>query len=159
VTDIYSQLSEDEWAQIPSTILSDASMPLNLVGNNVTKYSANVSSPFKPDADITVAGISQPLAVLGHHFFDSALLPTFDLYAAGDFFKGSKAGDIKAPATADVGLLNTGAVDWLLLANNGASINLNQTYRVVTAGGNAVPCTSAGETFSVPYAAQYWFYM
>jgi hypothetical protein len=95
---------------------------------------------------------------LGHHYFDASLAPTFDLYNADLFFKGSKLKNVKAPATADPGLLNTGAVDWLQLGDKGASVGLTLVYRVVTAGGNGLACDEAGQVFSVPYASQYWFY-
>lgn len=49
---------------------------------------------------------------------------------------------------------------WLkLTARSGATGNLEEVYRVNTAGGNP-PATCAGmpATFEVQYAAEYWFY-
>jgi hypothetical protein len=64
-----------------------------------------------PEASFfTSAGI---FPILGHHYFDAAGTPTFDLTAVGKIFYGAKTGDIKAPASADKGPAGTGAVDWL----------------------------------------------
>ncbi|KAH8195515.1 hypothetical protein TruAng_010322 [Truncatella angustata] len=159
ITGLYSSMTDEQRTQLPVSVLRDTELPLNLAGDADDQYAANVSNPWKADADITVGGIDTPLKVLGHHYFDAASTPTFDLYnAASLFFKGGKLYGAKAPASADPGLLNTGAVDWLLLGNKGASVGLADVYRVVTAGGNALACDKAGQTFSVPYAAQYWYY-
>lgn len=158
ITDLYPSLTDDERNQLPINLLRTTDLPLNLAGDVDNQYAADVSNPYKADADVTVEGISEPLKVLGHHYFDQSLVATFDLFSVGLLFKGGKLYNVKAPATADLGLLNTGAVDWLLLADKGASVGLTTTYRVVTAGGNFLPCDEAGQTFSVPYAAQYWYY-
>lgn len=83
----------------------------------------------------------------------------------GLFFSGAKEDDVAAPTDSDAGLLDTKAVDWLQLADNGRGLSkgITNVYRVVTAGGGAQACsvsgaTETGEVFSVPYAAQYWFY-
>ncbi|KAI0133959.1 hypothetical protein BJ170DRAFT_180418 [Xylariales sp. AK1849] len=159
ITSIYSSLTTEQRTNLPINVLRTTDLPLNLAGSDDTnEYAADVANPFKADANITIDGISEPLAVLGHHYFDTSLTPTFDLYAAGDLFKGGKLNGVKAPSTADPGLLNTGAVDWIQLGDKGASKGLTETYRVVTAGGNSKACTSAGQTISVPYASQYWYY-
>lgn len=159
ITDLYSTLTVDAWAAVSVNILDNNDEPLNLVGNSVNAFAANVADPFPTsDSAVTVDGVAGSLTALGRHFFDASLVPTFDLTGAGLLFSGAKSGAIKAPTTADAGLLATGAVDWLQLTNSGASVGLTQAYRVVTAGGVAVACTAANETFSVPYAAQYWFY-
>ncbi|KAK6199864.1 mitogen activated protein kinase 2 [Pestalotiopsis sp. IQ-011] len=159
ITSIYSSLSSDEQDQLPISVLRTTDLPLNLAGDPDNEYAADAADPWKADADITVDGVDEPLSVLGHHFFDAALTPTFDLYNADDLlFKGAKLNGVKAPASADPGLLNTSAVDWLQLGDKGASIGLTEVYRVVTAGGGALACEEAGQVFSVPYASQYWFY-
>ncbi|KAK9415558.1 hypothetical protein SUNI508_10398 [Seiridium unicorne] len=158
ITDLYSSLSDDERTQLSADVLRTTDLPLNLAGDSDDQYAANVSDPFKADADLTVEGIDEPLKVLGYHYFDASLTPTFDLFNAGMLFKGGKLSSVKAPAGADPGLLNTGAVDWLQLGDKGASVGLAQVYRVVTAGGNGLSCDTAGQVFSVPYAAQYWYY-
>lgn len=62
-------------------------------------------------------------------------------------------------------MLETGAVDWLELSDNGRGLSkgVSTVYRVVTAGGVAQACSASGANangtvFSVPYVAQYWFY-
>ncbi|TVY52018.1 hypothetical protein LCER1_G006686 [Lachnellula cervina] len=104
---------------------------------------------------------SGPLSILGHHFFDSAGTPTFDLSAADKILFGAKTGDVKAPAGSSKGPAGTGAVDWLSLTAKPApyvSEGLSFVYRVVTAGGVAPACTAAGEQI-VQYSAEYWFYV
>lgn len=152
-------MTDEQRTQLPINLLRTTDLPLNLAGDPDDQYAADVSNPFKADADVTVEGVAGSLSVLGHHYFDASLTPTFDLYNDADLlFKGGKLNSVKAPATADPGLLNTGAVDWLQLVDKGASVGLTEVYRVVTAGGNALACEEAGQTFSVPYAAQYWYY-
>ncbi|KAF3023549.1 hypothetical protein E8E14_010002 [Neopestalotiopsis sp. 37M] len=162
ITSIYASLSSDEQDQLPITLLRTTDLPLNLAEplDPDNQYAADVADPWIADADVTLDGVDEPLSVLGHHFFDASLTPTFDLYNAADnlLFKGGKLSGVKAPADADPGILNTGAVDWLQLGDKGASVGLTEVYRVVTAGGGALACAEAGQVFSVPYAAQYWFY-
>lgn len=172
ITSLYSTLTDAERDQLPITLLYDTALPLNMASSstgttNTTdvgqQYAANVADPFRgsKDADVTVPGLSAPLAALGRHYFDASLTPTFDLYGAttaGTLFKGGKLNGVHAPADADAGLFNTGAVDWLQLGDKGASVGLTEVYRVVTAGGSSLACTEAGQAISVPYAAQYWFY-
>jgi hypothetical protein len=101
------------------------------------------------------------LTALGNHYFDFSGTPTFNLSAVNKILFGAKTGDVKAPSTASKGPLGTGAVDWLQLNAKPApyvSAGVSQAYRVVTAGGNAPPCTAAG-TLTVQYAAEYWFYL
>jgi hypothetical protein len=106
------------------------------------------------------AGQSQNLPVLGHHFFRADLVPSFVL-DNGDAIYAAKTDDVKPPPDASTGPAGTAAVDWLqLTAKVGyvlPSVGLGQVYRVVTAGGSATTCQSAG-IISVPYAAEYWFY-
>jgi hypothetical protein len=101
--------------------------------------------------------------VLGHHFFDAFLTPTFDLSSVGKILYAGKTADIKAPLTASKGPAGTGAVDWLQLKAKSTytSVELSVAYRVETAGGVAFSCntsTSPTAVQSVQYAAEYWFY-
>lgn len=149
-------LSEEAWADLPRKVLYETELPLNIVGNQVNQYAADVNGPFKPeDAPLAIEG--KMLNVLGHHYFDDVLVPTFDLFAVNGLLKAKKLASIKAPTKADKGLLQTGAVDWLDLDDAGGSMGVQQVYRVITSGGGPIECTSTGETFSVPYTAMYWF--
>ncbi|KAJ0159282.1 hypothetical protein CTA2_9996 [Colletotrichum tanaceti] len=131
------------------------SSPLPLVSDGTTRFGASASSPFPARADLILPGIA-PLKQIGVHYFDAASVPTFEV--GSDLFKGGKLNGIKAPSCADVGPEGTGAVDWLLLGDKGASRGVTAVYRVVTAGGVAHPCTTLDATESVPYAAYYWFF-
>ncbi|KAF3058376.1 putative malate dehydrogenase protein [Daldinia childiae] len=158
ITDLYpgaspSSLSVDDFDAFASTVLRKTDMPVNLA--------AEGGSPFPAPADLTVEGIPSPLKFLGHHFFDEANTPTFDLSGAddGELFKGKKDAGIPAPSDADKGAdPATGAVDWLRLSDKGTSTGVSLVYRVLTAGGNPELCGSPGQTQSIPYAAQYWIY-
>jgi len=105
------------------------------------------------------------LAISGHHFFANSTTPTFDLNTASmqlGFAPCSKNNTVPAPAGASVGQgdVGFGAVAWLKLVTRvGATGNLEEIYRVNTAGGNP-PATCAGmpATFEVEYAAEYWFF-
>jgi hypothetical protein len=98
--------------------------------------------------------------VLGNHFFDIAGTPTFDLSTVHKIGYMAKTVSVSAPATANKGPADTGAVPWLDLNQKQGYIskNISQVYRVETAGGNQfVNCSVAG-TMTVQYAAEYWFY-
>ena len=100
------------------------------------------------------------IPVLGHHYFNSAGQPTFDLGSTG-FLTAKKTGDIPAPANACPGQGDQGygAVDWLNLVNAGGSVGLSEVYRVETAGGKQQPaCNGFVGNIEVQYAALYWFY-
>lgn len=122
-----------------------------------------IGDPFPdPAADLVLGGLA-PIAYLGHHYFDAAGVPIFDLRAAGDglFGRVAKADGVAAPPASDGGVLGTGAVDWLRLVDDGtgAGEGVTAVYRVVTAGGQAEPCSQSGAgSGSVPYTAMYWFY-
>ncbi|KAF3762934.1 hypothetical protein M406DRAFT_242106, partial [Cryphonectria parasitica EP155] len=188
VTSLYpglssTSMSSTSWANMTSAVLWDQAIPLNLVdpaaGDAVvakqddttypeSSYNADSADPFPSPAaalDLSEDGLSA--SYLGHHYFDSESSPTFNLAGAataGLFFSAKKVGDVAAPTTADSGLLDTKAVDWLELADSGRglSVGISNVYRVVTAGGGAEACSVSGAsgngTFSVPYTAQYWFY-
>ncbi|POS78686.1 hypothetical protein DHEL01_v202929 [Diaporthe helianthi] len=178
-------VSADVFEGISSTVLREQAIPLNLINpaagiptdslsttNPLAEnaYQADASNPFpNPIADLALDSQGINAKYLGVHYFDAKSSPTFDLAGGADpaglFFSGAKTGGVKAPTEADKGVLNTGAVDWLQLGDNGRGLSKNVAgvYRVVTAGGVAEACsvsgaTNAGEAFSVPYTAQYWFY-
>ncbi|KAK2006199.1 malate dehydrogenase [Colletotrichum eremochloae] len=129
--------------------------PLPLVSDGVTRFGASASAPFPPPADLTLPNIA-PLKQIGVHFFDDTGVPNFKVGA--DLLKAAKISGIKAPASADPGPEKTGAVDWLMLGDKGGSHGITAVYRVITAGGVAHKCTTAGASDSVPYAAYYWLY-
>lgn len=119
--------------------------------------------PLPPDGGANL----QPSNLLleGHHYFDAAGVPTFELNSGPNKLgvgKFKKTANSTAPATAikgEMGLGN-GAVAWLLLsATTGTDGNLAGVYRVNTAGGNPPDnCQSSPAVFSVQYATEYWFY-
>ena len=103
---------------------------------------------------------SGTIPILGHHYFNAAGQPTFDLGSTG-FLTGKKVGDIPAPSNASIGQFDQGfgAVDWLALGDAGCSVILSEAYRVETAGGKAPSsCTGQAGNIEVQYAALYWFY-
>jgi len=158
-----SPMSEAAWSALTDDVLYETDLPLNIIGNVLTKYAADAAAPFKAagDADLALDGLASPLKAIGHHYFDAAGVPVFDLMAAaGQRLVAKKLNDTAAPAGADRGLLDTGAVAWLRLGDNGAgrSVGLSQVYRVYTSGGASIACSEANTTISVPYTAQYWFY-
>jgi hypothetical protein len=101
------------------------------------------------------------LAISGHHYFSNSTTPTFNLDTADmqlGFAPCTKNNSVSAPAGASVGQgdVGFGAVAWLkLITRVGATGNLQEIYRVNTAGGNP-PATCAGmpATFEVEYAAE-----
>ncbi|MCJ1437638.1 hypothetical protein MMC27_007025 [Xylographa pallens] len=102
------------------------------------------------------------LPVKGHHFFNSAVVPIFDLTSTDvGLLVGSKIGDIAAPTGSTPGPngVGPGAVDWLALCASDGSSGLANGYRVFTAGGKPPKtCEGQAPTIEVQYAAQYWFY-
>jgi hypothetical protein len=96
----------------------------------------------------------QPLPILGQHYFTASGTPTFDLNQAPGhpFLFSKKVADVPAPHATDV--------DWLFLASNGSTSNkiISSVYRLETAGGQPPTGCKAGQTTTVPYAAEYWFY-
>ncbi|KAI1347009.1 hypothetical protein F5Y01DRAFT_258683 [Xylaria sp. FL0043] len=142
-------LTSTSWNSFTSTVLRTTSMPID---------ASNPTSPFPPEAALTVSGVSQSLPFLGHHFFDNTGVPTFSIHDDAELLKAQKVLGIPAPSTADKGLSDEGAVDWLYLSDKGGSIGLTKVYRVLTSGGAAAVCGAVGDTQSVPYTAMYWFY-
>ena len=101
------------------------------------------------------------LAISGHHFFSNLTTPFFNLDSTSldlGVVPCSKNNTVSAPTGAPKGQDNTGfgAVAWLkLLARDGATGNLEEVYRVNTAGGNPPPaCAGQAATFEIQYAAE-----
>lgn len=100
------------------------------------------------------------LQISGHHYFELTV-PTFNLDTAAmnlGIAPTSKNNTAPAPAGSPVGQYGQGfgAVAWLkLLATDEATGNLQEVYRVNTAGGNP-PATCAGmpSAFEVQYSAE-----
>ncbi|KIW08675.1 uncharacterized protein PV09_00626 [Verruconis gallopava] len=101
-------------------------------------------------------------SVLGHHFFNSLGQPTFDLSKINARLTAKKLSGVAAPADSCPGPNNAGAVDWLELTDIGGGASyggITYVYRVETAGGKPpAKCTDQSGAFTVPYAAEYWFY-
>jgi hypothetical protein len=98
--------------------------------------------------------------VIGHHYFDAASTPIFNLSVVNQAGFMSKQVGVNAPAGSSVGPDDTSAVAWLFLINKPGYVQkgVTQVYRVETAGGNPYPnCTSA-TLMQIQYAAEYWFY-
>ncbi|RKU44896.1 hypothetical protein DL546_001114 [Coniochaeta pulveracea] len=103
------------------------------------------------------------MAISGEHFFTNPTTPFFDLNQ-GNIPLGSapcaKNNSSPAPADAPKGQGGEAAVPWLkLLTKVGATGDLQEVYRVETAGGSApATCKGLPAAFNVQYSAQYWFY-
>ncbi|KAK3940792.1 hypothetical protein QBC46DRAFT_363800 [Diplogelasinospora grovesii] len=92
------------------------------------------------------------LAVSGHHFFPNPTTPFFDLDVTPSLQLGeaacAKNNSMAAPADAPTGQQGEKAVTWLkLLAKTGATGELQEVYRVETAGGSP-PATCQGQAAS-----------
>ncbi|PYH42340.1 uncharacterized protein BP01DRAFT_359592 [Aspergillus saccharolyticus JOP 1030-1] len=102
------------------------------------------------------------LDLLGHHYFQGTSTPVFNLDTTVEQQNGiaitQKQESIDAPSDAVKG--STGAVAWLYLtAIDGTVGDYKSVYRVTTVSG-AAPDTCKGmqSTFTVQYAALYYFY-
>ncbi|KAI1635374.1 hypothetical protein F4809DRAFT_458602 [Biscogniauxia mediterranea] len=151
-------MSSADWVAFPPKVLRTTALPLNPAASTSVADAADASAPFPAPAELAVDGLAAPLAFLGHHYFDEQNAPTFDLPPSSELFKGKKDQGVAAPADADPGLDDTGAVDWLRLSDKGGSQGVSLVYRVLTAGGSPSACTQAGQAESIPYTAMYWFY-
>jgi hypothetical protein len=131
-----------------STLVHDILQP-NKPSNDDTDYNANVLA----------------FSRIGKHFFSADHFPNFVLSGATPTatLVASKVTNVPAPSDACPGPDGAGAVDWLLLKDNGQnrSTGIQFAYRVETAGG-LPPATcsgvAAGGVIRVPYAAEYWYY-
>ncbi|TLD24875.1 hypothetical protein PspLS_05658 [Pyricularia sp. CBS 133598] len=100
------------------------------------------------------------LLVSGHHYFaPNITVPYFDLGPLGSCMAAKNASE-PAPADAGKGQGGEPAVPWLkLTTREGATGDLQEVYRVGTAGGSPpATCKDMPATFEVQYTAQYWFY-
>ncbi|KAI1342233.1 hypothetical protein F5Y15DRAFT_413498 [Xylariaceae sp. FL0016] len=104
------------------------------------------------------------LAISGKHYFHNTTTPFFNLDVNPQIQAGeaecAKQGAEDAPADAPTGQQGEKAVAWLrLLTNTGATGDLQEVYRVQTAGGSPpATCEGMPATFEVQYAAEYWFW-
>ncbi|KAH6681813.1 hypothetical protein B0J14DRAFT_223575 [Halenospora varia] len=105
------------------------------------------------------------LVVSGHHYFSNGTTPAFDLDTAAmklGFAPTQKNSSVPAPAGAAVGQedVGFGAVAWLKLTTRiGATGDLQEVYRINTAGGNPpATCEGMPAAFEIQYAAEYWFF-
>lgn len=102
----------------------------------------------------------------GHHFFRDTTTPIFNMDLSDSsnygFVVGKKNATSSPPSNAVLGQNGTGygSVAWLyLLTQNGTTENLENVYRLNTAGGSPpTTCEGVASTFEVQYAAEYWFW-
>ncbi|KAM0555094.1 hypothetical protein ACHAPJ_006443 [Fusarium lateritium] len=157
VTELYpgqgrSSLSQEKWNSLTADILNTHQVPLNRDGNG----GASLTNPFPKKQSLQFEGYRK-IPYIGHHFFNAAGVPTFDLDKVKQLLISKKLDGIKAPASASAGPEGTGAVDWLYLGDAGGSTGVSSVYRVLTAGGASHGCKAPG-TDSTSYATLYWFY-
>jgi len=112
-----------------------------------------------------ISQVAKAQLVVGVHYFSDPTTPVFDFRQRGGsgIFVGKVDTRMPAPVGSSTGKApdNFGAVAWLKLVEKpaGGSDGYTEAYRLVTAGG-APPTTCDGrsDTFTIPYAAEYWFY-
>ncbi|KAI0124378.1 hypothetical protein BJ170DRAFT_639192 [Xylariales sp. AK1849] len=103
------------------------------------------------------------LAISGKHFFTNTTTPFFNLdrpnLTLGEA-ACAKLNSTSAPTDAAKGPDGASAVPWLKLQTRvGATGDLEEIYRVQTAGGSApATCNGMAASFEVQYSAQYWFW-
>jgi hypothetical protein len=130
--------------------------------NLLPDISLQFSTPWSASGSVSTSDILsyQNLNVIGHHYFSNSTTPVFDLGSSGIAVM-TKADNVSAPAGAPQGQgSNTnGAVPWLLLKSTSASTGPVKTvYRTMTAGGECpATCNGLPGSFTVEYAAHYWF--
>lgn len=98
------------------------------------------------------------LSVSGHHYFQNATTPFFNLDTPTlDIGEApcAKNNSVAAPSTAATGQQGEAAVAWLkLTARDGSTNNIKEVFRVTTAGGSPPKtCESQAATFEVQYSA------
>ncbi|KAF5653257.1 hypothetical protein FHETE_11414 [Fusarium heterosporum] len=159
VTQLYpnqdrSSLTPEEWANFPSDVLHNDRVPLNRDEHG----GASPINPFPKKESLKVKSLHKKnIPYLGHHFFNAAGVPIFDLDRVNQLLAARKISGIKAPSSADTGPEGTGAVDWLYLGDADGSRGISSVYRVLTAGGVSHVCRANG-TDSTSYATLYWFF-
>ncbi|CAJ0549943.1 Ff.00g065380.m01.CDS01 [Fusarium sp. VM40] len=157
ITDLYpshrnpKSLSMTNFERLTATVLENFEVPLHLVSTG----GADSLEPFTKPVPLEFNGHSIPF--LGHHFSNTNGIPIFDL--GKQRLNATLITAVDAPANANPGPDETGAVPWLYIGDAGESIGISYVYRVLTAGGKSHGCTSSdSDEDSTPYAAQYWFY-
>ncbi|KAI1133846.1 hypothetical protein F5Y05DRAFT_276926 [Hypoxylon sp. FL0543] len=104
------------------------------------------------------------MIVSGKHFFTNTTTPFFNLDLNSQYQLGEagceKDNQTAAPDNAPKGQQGEKAVPWLRLKTRvGSTGDLQEVYRVETAGGSApASCHGMPAAFEVQYAAQYWFW-
>lgn len=100
------------------------------------------------------------LSISGKHFFTNITTPFFNLdtdqYQIGEA-SCTKKNQTNPPTDAPTGQQGEAAVAWLRLTTlNGSTGDLQEVYRVQTAGGSPpATCQGAQSAFEVQYSAQY----
>jgi len=161
------------------TCSSNATAPPTALGALATLYNASCIASTYPDLLLSLPNLAlqfptpaspatltaSNLIVSGHHYFSNGTTPVFDLNTpAGQLgvIASAKNSSTPAPAGASVGIggKGFGAVPWLRLLTRDVLGDLQEVYRVNTAGGSAPPTCEGiiNTTFEVEYATEYWFY-
>jgi len=161
------------------TCSSNATAAPTALGAVATLYNASCIASTYPDLLLAIPNLAlqfptppstsalspSNLMVSGHHFFSNGTTPVFDLNTPGGQFGSiacAKNSSTPAPvgASAGIGGKGFGAVPWLRLLTRDVQGNLQEVYRVNTAGGSAPPTCEGiiNTTFEVQYAAEYWFF-
>lgn len=141
-----------------SCIASDYPDLLGLIPNLALQY------PLPPDPSAPLEPSDLQLST--HHFFSNTTTPVFAFDAATSPKLGTvyaaKANSSEAPANAVAGVSGSGngAVDWLYLKSRSTTQgDIKAVYRLNTAGGQPPEtCANMPASFSVDYAAIYWFW-
>lgn len=109
--------------------------------------------------------VARTQLVVGVHYFADLTTPTFDFRQRGGsgILVGQVNTKMPAPSGSSTGRSpdNFGAVAWLKVTAkpNGGSVGYKEVFRLVTAGGVApATCDGRDDVFTIPYAAEYWFY-
>lgn len=159
---------------------SNTTAPPVALGAVATLYNASCIASTYPDLLALLPGVSltfntsstaskqaapPSLIISGQHYFSNGTTPAFDLNTATEnlgFAPCMKNSSVAAPSGAIKGQggVGNGAVPWLKLTTRmGATGNLEEVYRVNTAGGQPpANCVGMPSTFEVQYAAEYWFF-
>lgn len=118
---------------------------------NVTALALNYEIPTSEIAETLLSG---------HHEFTDKGVPLFKLVTESvnyGMVYGKVIANSTAPTTASKGTNDLGSVLWLKL--NGIDGDYKEVYRINTAGGAAPKtCEGINGEFTVPYAAEYWFW-
>jgi hypothetical protein len=99
-----------------------------------------------------------PTAASGRHYFRADGTPYFET-ESGDFIYAAKDAAVPAPPNA-LGNKNGPAIAWLKLSQKAGESygNIQQVYRVVTAGGAAPQTCKKAGGLSIEYVTEYWMY-